>query len=333
MITDSEVNNVILIFERLPFSHTGICNPENKMTFQKYFGRVRTITPVLEETSKMDLPQLSIPPGQILLGLLTVTITVGGSLWIYRRSKRDEEIRWRIENIYETGLDEVNAVIDDDEYPGTPRNRQDESFWDDVSYMEQIRIGPSLIRKGRQYYRLFGDLEKAERKFVPLNQDIMDEFPDDIVQAERTRVQLLVSGTAEFEETESHSEDSPKALMLSTWAGIESVFADRDVEILDADSPQELREYLIPEEGLEEYPYPDEPTIFMGGFRPEYLSFWENEFSEWDECLYRIVDEGYVEEYLGACKAEYEAQEAVKDAAREVRDIMTEEISKLNTEK
>lgn len=71
----------------------------------------------------MDLSQLSFSPIQILVGLLSAAITLAGSYWIYRRPKRDEEIRWRIENIYESGLEELNAILDEDQFPGTTRNR------------------------------------------------------------------------------------------------------------------------------------------------------------------------------------------------------------------
>lgn len=128
----------------------------------------------------MDLSQLSFSPIQILIGLLSAAIALAGSYWIYRRSKRDEEIRWRIENIYETGLEELNAVIDEDQFPGITRNRQEASFWDDISNWEKLRLTPQLIKQGTRYYRLLESFEKAERKFTPLNQDIVVYFPDDI---------------------------------------------------------------------------------------------------------------------------------------------------------
>ena len=120
---------------------------------------------------------------------------------------------------------------------------------------------------------------------------------------------------------------------MSGWAGLGTILDGVDTDILNADSPEEVREFLIPEEGLEEHQYPDEPTIFMGGFRPEYLSFWEDEFPEWDKCLYQAIDQGYVEEYLKAHKEQYEVQQEVEELAGEIRDIIESEIESLNTDK
>lgn len=281
----------------------------------------------------MDLPQMSISASQILVGVLSAVITLAGSFWIYRRSKRDAEIRWRIENVYEEGLDEVNAVIEDNDFPGSLRNRQDSSFWDDVGYVEQLRLGPCLIRKATKYYRLLEDLERAERRFVPLNQEITEKFPDDVIRIEGTEVQILVGGIADPPVSESHGDNPPEALLLSSWAGLGLVFQGQDTAILDVDSPQELRDYLLPDEGVEEYPYPDEPTIFYGGgVRPENLSFLEEEFPEWAECLYEVVEEGYLEEYLEAHKQEHQVKKQLKDAAREVRETIREDIASLNEE-
>jgi hypothetical protein len=282
----------------------------------------------------MDLSQLSFSPIQILTGLLSAAIALAGSYWIYRRSKRDEEIRWRIENIYESGLEELNAVLDEDQFPGTTRNRQEASFWDDISNWEKLRLNPQLIKQGTRYYRLLESLEKAERKFTPLNQDIVVQFPDDIAKIEGTEVQLLVGGTADFDETESYGENPPEMLLMSSWYGLGAVLEDIDTAILNADSPEEVRDFMVQDEDLDENPYPDEPTIFMGsGLRPEQLSFWEDEFPEWAECLYQAIEEGYVEQYFKAREQEYNTQQEIKETAEELREIMNSEIGSLTTDK
>lgn len=282
----------------------------------------------------MDLTQLAVSPIQILVGLLSAVITLAGSYWIYSRSKRDEEIRWRIENIHETGLEEVNAVIEEEEYPGIPRTRQNASFWDEISYTDQLRLGTNLIRKGTHYYRLLAKLEEAERKFIPLNQQITDTFPDDVIRTEGTAVQLLAGGKATPPETESHGDNPPKTLFLQSWVGLGSIVEDHLPEILDVDSPDELREYLIPEEGLDGYPYPDDPTIFMGsGLQPEQLSFLDEEFPEWADHLYQLIENGHLEKYLRARQHQHDVQEELQDAAREVRSIAEKEIKTLNTDK
>lgn len=282
----------------------------------------------------MSLPQLSFSPIQILIGLLSPAIGIAGSYWFYRRSKREDEIRWRIENIYETCLEEVISLIDEDEYPGTIRNRQEESFWDGVSNWEKLRLNPQLIRKGSQYYRLLEDVEKAERKFTPLNQNIVEVFPDDVAKIDGTEVQLLAGGNADFEEIESHGDNPPGMLYMTSWYGLGAVLKNKDTAILNADSPKEVREFMVPEEGLEEHPYPVEPTMFMGDdLRPEQLSFWEEEFPKWAECLYLAIEMGYVEQYLKARKEEYEAQEEIKYSAKEIRKITESEIESLNTKK
>lgn len=280
----------------------------------------------------MSLPLISFSPAQILVGVLSAIIGIAGSYWFYRRSKRDDEIRWRTENIYDSALEELNAVIDEDEYPGTTRNRQEESFWDDIDNLEKGRLSRQIVKKGEQYYRRLGKLEKAENKFLQLNKDIVEQFPDDVAKIEGTEVQLLVGGSADFE-TETHGENPPEISHLIGWAGLGTILDGVDTDILNADSPEEVREFLIPEEGLEEHQYPDEPTFFMGGFRPEHLSFWEDEFPEWDECLYQAIDQGYVEEYLKARKNQYEVQQEVEELAGEIRDIIESEIESLNTDK
>jgi hypothetical protein len=282
----------------------------------------------------MSLPQLSFSPIQILIGFLSAVIAIAGSYWIYRKSKRDEEIRWRIENIYETGLKEVNAIIDEDEYPGSPRNRQEASFWDDISNWEKLRLAPQLIRKGTQYYRRLADLEKAERRFTPLNQNLVDQFPNDVAKIEGTEVQLLVGGTADFEETKSHGENPPEMLFMASWYGLAAVLEGVDTAILNADSPEEIRDLMAQGADLDEHPYPDEPTIFMGsGLRPEQLSFWANEFLKWAECLYQAIEKGYVEEYLKAREQEYNTQQEIEETAKKIQEIMKNEIESLNADK
>lgn len=279
----------------------------------------------------MDISQLPFSFTQILIGILSAAIAIVGGFWIYRRSKRDEEIRWRIKNIYETGLEEINAVINKEEYPGSLRNRQEESFWHDISNWEKLRLKPQLIRTGTRYYRQLENLEEAERKFTPLNQKIVDQFPDDIVQIEGTEVQLLVDGNVDFEETESHGENPPEMLFMASWYGLGSVLEDVDTAILNAESSDEVRDLMLQGDNLDEHPYPDEPTIFMGsGLRPEQLNFWEDEFPEWAECLYQAINEGYVEQYLKAREQEFNAQQEIKSSAKEIRKIMNEEIESLN---
>lgn len=281
----------------------------------------------------MSLLQLSFSPIQILVGLLFAILGIGGSYWVYRRSKRDEEIRWRLKNIYESGLEEINKVIDEDEYPGSLRNRQEASFWDDIRNWEKLRLSPQLIRKGTQYYRQLETLEEAEYNFTPLNQRIVDLFPDDVARIQGTKVQLLVGGTADFEETKSHGENPPEMLFLASWYGFESVLENIDTAILNAESPEEVRYFIVQGKDLDEHPYPDEPTMFMGnGLRPEQLSFWETEFPEWAECLYQAINEGYVEQYLIAREQEYNAQQEIKAIAKEIRKHMNEEIESLGTD-
>jgi hypothetical protein len=282
----------------------------------------------------MVLSQLSFSPIQILIALLSAVIAFAGSYWIYRRSKRDEEIRWRIENIYESGLEERNVVLDEDQFPGTTRNRQEASFWDDISNWEKLRLNPQLIKQGTRYYRLLESLEKAERKFTPLNQDIVVQFPDDIAKIEGTEVQLLVGGTADFDKTESHGKNPPEMLLMSSWYGLGAVLEDIDTAILNADSPEEVRDFMVQDEDLDENPYPDEPTIFMGsGLRPEQLSVWEDTFPEWAECLYQANERGHVEQYFKAREQEYNTQQEIKETAEELREIMNSEIESLNTDK
>lgn len=283
----------------------------------------------------MDFLQLPFSPTEILIGLLSGVIAVGGSYWIYRRSKRDKEIRWRTENIYETGLEEINAVLDEDEFPGSIRDRQEVSFWEDIGNVEKLRLNPQLIRKGTRYYRHLENLEKAEHKFTPLNQKIVDQFPDDVAKIEGTEVQLLVGGTADIEETESHGENPPGVQFMASWYGLGSVLEDIDTAILNADSPEEVRDFMVSDEDLDEHPYPDGPTIFMGGsgLRPEQLRFWEDEFPVWAECLYQAIEEDYVEKYFKARDQEYNAQQDTKETAEELREIMNSEIESLNTDK
>lgn len=281
----------------------------------------------------MNLSQLGLSPIQILGGIFSAAISFAVSYWVYRRSKRNEEIRWRIENIYETGLEEVNAVIEEGGYPGVPRSRQDASFWADLSYTDQLRLGAGLVRKGTRYYRLLEKLEKAERKFIPLNQQITEKFPDDVIRIEGTAVQLLVGGTVNPSETKSHGDDPPKLLLLQSWVGLGSIVEGHFPEILNVDSPEELRERFIPEEGLDEHPYPDDPTDFMGsGLQPEQLSFLDEEFPEWADHLYQLIEEGHLEEYLRARQHQHDVQEELQDAAQEVRSIVEMEIETLNTD-
>jgi len=108
-----------------------------------------TILQSNQKSVKMDLSELPSSPIQTLIGLLSAAIALAGSYWIYRRSKRDEEIRWRIENIYETGLEELNAVIDEDQFPGITRNRQEASFWDDISNWKHENRARRLPRTRR----------------------------------------------------------------------------------------------------------------------------------------------------------------------------------------
>ena len=270
-------------------------------------------------------------PTQLILAVLSAGLTFLGALWIYRKSKCDDEIRWRIEHIYEDGLAELTTLLEDDEYPGSLCDRQDNSFWTNLTYLEQLRLGPTLLRKGTHYSRLLADLETAERRVRTLNPDIMSLFPDDVVRRQGTAVQLLVGGIAE-PDTETRGKNPPTALIFSNWVDIALVFAGRDTAILDVDSPQQLREHLFPDDGLENHPYPDTPTMFDGGFRPEYLSFWEDEFPDRAECLYPVVSEGLLEEYLTAREHEHRVKEQLNATAKDVREIMREEIKSLGTD-
>lgn len=279
----------------------------------------------------MDLPQLVVSPTQIIIGILSAAITLTGSYWIYLRTKRDKEIRWRIGNVYEPGLEEANAIIDEEEYPGCPRNRQDASFWADLSYTKKLRLGPTRMRKGKHYYRLLEDLEKAEREFIPINKQIADRFPDDVIKNQETSVQILAGGTVNPAGKES---PDSKVGFLRNWVSLGSVVKDHLPVILNIDSPEELRDHLIPEEGLDDHSYPNDPTIFMGnGLQPEQLSFLDEEFPEWADHFYQLIEEGHLEAYLRARQHHHDVQEELQDAAREVRSIAEDEIETLNSGK
>lgn len=274
--------------------------------------------------------QISFSHAQLLVGVLGLIFTIVVPYWAYRRSKHEKEIRWRTENVYNDALEETNPVVDGEELPGKTRNRQRASFWDDITYVDEARLNSNFVRKANRYYGLLGELEEAEQNFTPLNGRIKQELPDEFVKIEGTRVQLLAGSTGEFEVIESYGENPPQPLGLTQWVGIRDVFKDQGKDLPDVDSPGSLREHMIPQEGLDEYPYPDSPTQFAGGFRPEHLSFWEREFPEWDESLYNIVKKEYVREYLEAYNREHEAQQEVRAAAREIQDTMTEDISELD---
>ncbi|QRV13831.1 hypothetical protein JMJ58_12805 [Haloterrigena salifodinae] len=278
----------------------------------------------------MDLPQLSVSPAQIIVGILSAAIAFAGSYWVYQRTKRDKETRWRIENIYESGLEEVNAVIEEEEFPGSPRNRQDASFWDNISYTEKLRLGPTRMSKGNQYYHLLEDLEKAERKFISLNGKITSQFPDDVIKNQETSVQLLAGGTVN---PAGNDPSDGKVGILQSWVSLGSIVEDHLPEILDVGTQEELRELLLPEEGLEEHQYPDRPTFFMGsGLQPEQLSFLDEEFPEWVDSLYVLIEEGYLEDYLRARQQQHDIKEELKDAAQEVRRLAEKDIESLNTD-
>ncbi|MGQ3411558.1 hypothetical protein ACT4ML_04750 [Natrinema sp. LN54] len=279
----------------------------------------------------MDLPQLAVSPMQVIIGILSAAIAFAGSYWVYLQTKRDKELRWRIENVYEPGLEEVNAIIEKDEYPGSLRSCQEASFWNDLSYTEKLRLGPTRMRQGNQYYRLLEDLEKAERKFIPLNGKITDKFPDDVIKNQGASVQLIAGGTVNPAGNES---SDSKVGVLKSWVSLGSIVKDHLPEILNVNSSEELREHLIPEEGIDQHPYPDDPTIFMGsGLQPEQLSFLDEEFPEWADHFYQLIEEGHLEDYLRVRQQHHDVQEELQDAAQEIRSIAENEIKTLNKDK
>jgi hypothetical protein len=280
---------------------------------------------MISNKGESELAVLPFSIGELVLALLSGAVV---TYWAYRRRKRDRETQWRIENGYEAALAEVNAILNEDKYPGTSRNRKRNSFANDIADSDEPRHSPEFLEKCGEYLGRLHSLERAEREFTPLNQNIVDLFPDDVVRTEGTEVSLLVGGDTDI------GDSTPKMNIMSTWTTIDGLFTGSDSEMFDADSAEEIRALLTPDGGFggnSDENLRSRPPGCTLSYKQ--IKFWEREIPDWHDHIYQLINQGYAEDYLNAREQQYNTQQEVKEAAETIRGLIREEMASLNPDR
>jgi len=282
-------------------------------------------------TSVLSVLQSGLSPGVLIsvigvvVGVLSVLVTV----YFYRK-RTDVREEVLLAEVYESGVDEVTAFLEEDVYPGTVTDRASNSFASDISRMQRVLLDDELHLCIDRYHELLKRLEMAEAELESVVPRIEDRFPDVLTRSNRTSLSLLVMGvTGDQLDVERTGQNSPEVMSFTTEMPFEVLFGSVDLAVLNADSVDEVRSALVDREpGDDEFDLDkavvqrdcDELTALR-------VRFLDENFPKWDETVFELIQEGVVKEYLEAKKREEVFQEDLEFAAESVRDLILERYS------
>ena len=261
--------------------------------------------------------------------------------------KQDHESRWRIDSAYNDILSELEPIVNNidpknidefeqDPLPGEPSERFNHTKINKIEPAVKKRLESDLITKLEKYEEKLKQMESTESKLKHLSDELESMVPSEFGYVNRTDFSLRTNAISKPE----HIQEGEEVLMLAfsnketekeyvSTTPIQNIISREDISGIMNEHQAKGVIYKKADQGLGIPVYSEHNFISgINQFPSEAVSYWEEEYENWGEIIYRLVVSDELEEYLSKKEKEEDIRRDIEEICSEISDMIADEIEK-----